>query len=127
MKAKVKEFLIWLAGYIVRQLIRFPNDWSNSEQVRMFVIHNWDTVRALVQQTETHIDDDLVDYVLVLANNKVAWDLAFNTIIRIKANGNDGGVILPNPLPGSETDVVRPTRALLARIRSRLSESGGQP
>ena len=127
MKANMKAILIWAISYMVRQLIRFPNDWNNSEQVRVFFVHNGDIVRTLVKQTETHIDDDFVDYVLMLANNKMAWDIAFNAIIRVKANGNDGGIILPNPLPDSETDVVRPIRALLARIRSRLSESGVQP
>ena len=119
-----KAILVWAISYMMRWLIRFPNDWSNSEQVRMFVVHNGDMVRALVKQTETHIDDDFVDYVLMLANNKMAWDIAFNAIIRVKASGSDGTAVLPTPLPDSETDVVRPIRALLDRIRNRLSEQG---
>jgi len=123
----MKTILIWLVGYIVRRLLRFPNNWFDSEQVRIFIVHNGETVRALVQQTETHVDDDAVDYVLMLANNKMAWDIAFNAIIRVRSTCS--GVVhpMPSPLPDSETDVVRPVRALLDRIRHRLSEAGANP
>jgi len=116
----MKAFLIWIVGYIVKTWVfRFPKDWSNSEQVRMFIVHNGDTFRLIAKQTETNIDDRLVDYLIAVSNNKIAWNLAFNAIVRVVDDGNDDAL-----LPDNETDVVRPLRTLFARIRNRLSEQG---
>ena len=116
----MKAFLIWVVSYIVKRwVLRFPSNWSNSEQVRVFIVHNGDTLRLLSEQTETNIDDRLVEYVVALANNKIAWNLAFNTIVQVVNDGSEGAL-----LPDGETDAVRPLRTLLARIRNWLSEAG---
>ena len=121
----MKTILVQIVGYIIKNWIfRFPSDWKDSEQVRLFILRYGAMLRLLAQCTVTDKDDKVVDYAIALANNKMAWDLAYGAINRITDTGNDGGIIPPTPLPDNETDMVRPIRALLARIRNRLSEAG---
>jgi len=113
----MKAFLIWAVGYVIKKwLFRFPSDWGNSDQVRLFILSHGDTMRTLALQTETNVDDKLVEYVLTLASNKAAWDLAFGMILKATDNGKE-----TIPVPDGNKDIVRPLRALLDRMRNRLS------
>ena len=63
---------------------KLPDDWTDKEKVRVFVVAfaTSDATRELTALTPTQWDDHTRALVAALANQKVLWDLVWDTLYR---------------------------------------------
>lgn len=76
---------------IIRRLQRLIPDWSNAEEVRLFAVKVVAVLDGLAEETETEVDDLILDGVAKFLENQQAWGTLYSLLLDLL--GDDAGSV----------------------------------
>jgi len=118
----LRKWALSVVSYCVFSSI--PKNWSDREQVKLFLRSNTGMLVWLVQLTETKIDDKFADLYSQVVNNDVLFDVFYDFAAKIWSNPSE----LTDQTQFTDVkpfiDDTRVRNGLFARLKQRRVMSG---